>query len=107
MKRLLCSIALIITMSIVAGCAMTQHQMDDYYGSWIGHHLDELIKSWGSPDRTSDLDDGSVVATYDGKCTVSVITTKDKIIENVSPKGSTFWCGDPYRSEEFFPKPTN
>lgn len=42
------------------GCTTTQSVMD----SWLGHDESELISSWGAPDSTFELKDGTKIYTW-------------------------------------------
>ncbi|MGH7232023.1 MAG: hypothetical protein ACREJU_11795 [Nitrospiraceae bacterium] len=37
---------------------------DDTLRGWTGHHLDEVIKTWGLPSQETSLPDGGTRSTY-------------------------------------------
>lgn len=70
---------------LLAGCASSNH-----YTSWVGHSEDDLLLSWGSPNRDSvRLSDGRVVHTYvrhlrAHPCRIAVVVGLDGAVESVT-----------------------
>lgn len=48
---------------IVAGCATTGNYVK-ILNTWVGAHVDNLIISWGPPQRSYELSDGGKVLEY-------------------------------------------
>lgn len=48
---------------LFAGCATTENY-ERILDSWVGVHVDELVSTWGPPDKSFDLSDGGKVIEY-------------------------------------------
>ena len=55
--------ALIALVVIFAGCATTANY-EKILNTWMGTHVDNLISSWGPPQGSFKLSDGSMVVEY-------------------------------------------
>jgi hypothetical protein len=119
-KGVAASVLLALTLALsTGGCAtyqkLTPQQTKAHLDTWIGRSTDDLMLTWGTPIRSSKLEDGRTVLDYEHTndystleganwtctCKVTVITASDsKTIEKIIPKGSE--CNDPYTMREFF-----
>jgi len=48
---------------IIAGCA-TSANYEKVLNTWVGSNADQLVQTWGPPQRTYNLSDGGVVLEY-------------------------------------------
>lgn len=70
-SRPLLSVAALLIFS--SGCGIIQaRERATAMNSWIGHHKDELIQTWGIPSGQQQLTDGTWVIEY-----ASVVTRQD------------------------------
>ena len=58
--RTLRTTALLVATSTMLSCVST----DSIMGGWVGQPISEAIVTWGSPDSTTQLDDGRTVYTW-------------------------------------------
>lgn len=56
---------------LLAGCATTANY-EAKLNTWVGSNADMLVESWGPPDRSYALSDGSKVLEYDRSRMVSI-----------------------------------
>lgn len=54
----ICAVAVVIVVAALTTCASRT------YNTWLGANMDDLINSWGPPDRISTLPNGTKVASY-------------------------------------------
>lgn len=47
----------------LVGCATTENY-EKILGSWVGNHVDDLIASWGIPDKSIELSTGGAMIEY-------------------------------------------
>jgi hypothetical protein len=52
-----------VLLLLLSSCATTADAMR----SWLGSSKNDLVESWGVPDRTEKLDNGKQVLTWDGR----------------------------------------
>ena len=72
---------------VFSGCALIyQDKANKMLTTWIGHHKDELIKTWGIPARDYKLSDGSSMIDYQ----FSETSNNNGVIVPVSVKGTSF-----------------
>jgi len=64
MKRVSFVLLVFITMIGCASIFPTTHNYDETLKTWIGKHVDELVKSWGPPQGSYKLSDGGTVIEY-------------------------------------------
>ena len=62
-KRLLAFCTILIVCVMLGGCATTEGYRQ-ILETWKGHHVDELITSWGPPNSSAELSDGGKVLGY-------------------------------------------
>ncbi len=60
MKR---AILLLVATGVIAGCATTAGY-EEVLNAWVGFHIDDLVSSWGPPQGSFKLSDGSMVLEY-------------------------------------------
>ena len=60
MKR---AILLLVAAGVIAGCATTANY-EKILNTWVGDHADNLVSSWGPPQRSFNLSDGSTILEY-------------------------------------------
>lgn len=56
-------IIIILIFILTAGCATTANY-EKVLDSWVGNHLDNLIGSWGIPDKSIELSNGGAMVEY-------------------------------------------
>ena len=61
MKRVLQCFQTLLLLTTAFGCVQTQSRAME---SWKGQSGDRLIESWGAPDRSETLSDGTRVVTW-------------------------------------------
>jgi len=54
---------IIVFVGILSGCATTANY-EKMLNTWVGFHVDNLVSSWGPPQSSFKLSDGSVVIEY-------------------------------------------
>jgi len=59
MKKILATVSVIL----LAGCATTANY-EKILSSWVGASVDSLVSSWGPPQSSFELSDGSKVIEY-------------------------------------------
>ena len=90
MKSLLQFFQTLLLLTTAFGCVQTQSKAME---SWKGQSGDRLIESWGAPDRSETLTDGSRVVTWvsvwrgpqgQATCRKSFTLNKEGIVERWS-----------------------
>lgn len=85
MKARIIVLALIF---VVSGCMTTSKIME----SWIGSSEESLLASWGSPDLSTNLDNGQKVYTWKRIWSNSYGTHQGRQTFTISPSGTvTKW----------------
>ena len=51
---ILCLVIVVLAAALQSGCGALRSMHSDET-AWVGHRLDDLIASWGQPDRTEEL----------------------------------------------------
>ena len=76
MKKIL----IILLVIYISGCATAEMK------PWLGRSKNDLVQTWGVPDRSEKLDDGKQVLTWDGRNGYGQIICKQSFI--IDTKGN-------------------
>lgn len=94
MKTVRCFLLVLIIGIFLSGCATTANY-ERRLNTWLGHNADELVMSWGPPDRSYTLNDGSKVIEYarGHNVTIPFTTTNPTTTQHFGTFGSTPYSG--------------
>jgi hypothetical protein len=64
--RMVLAVSLTIVMSLFfSGCGPTRQEvLNSTMQSWVGHHRDDLLRSWGPPAQETRLSNGGSILSY-------------------------------------------
>ena len=58
------TIAVLMLMAMLSGCATSGAEMDAARNSWLGARYDDVVLTWGAPMRSTPLSDGRLAYTW-------------------------------------------
>src|SRR2546428_1122550 len=64
--RMVVAVSLTVAMSFLfSGCGPTRQEiLHSTMQSWVGHHRDDLFRSWGPPAQETRLSNGGSILSY-------------------------------------------
>lgn len=63
--------AVVVAASLIAGCATTTSNLAPVRDAWLGASYEEVVSRWGTPVRSTSINDGRLVYTWHAEGTSS------------------------------------